>query len=112
MNKIKQNDPAYTDGVLTSIQQKHPNYFTINGALDFLQTPHLWQCGLILIPDEIDLTIDLSQVTYCDSSGLALLVSWWNKAHKKNKIIRFTHLSEQMIAIIQLVGLEKIFIRE
>lgn len=111
MNKIKR-DCTHTNRVSTSLQQKRHDYFTINGILDFLQTPHLWQQGLRLIPDEVDLTIDLSQVTYCDSSGLALLVSWWNKAHKKNKIIRFTHLSEQMIAIIQLVGLEKIFIRE
>ncbi len=88
---------------------KTKDCFTVSGRLDFTNTPDLWKKSRDLIASSIaPIYIDLSAVTYSDSSGLALLLSWLSVARKYNKRLYFRQVPQQMLAMIRVVELEKI----
>jgi len=52
--------------------------------------------------------IDLAEVSRSDSAGLALLLEWQRVAEQQDIQLSFRNLPEQMQAIIQVSGLEKL----
>ena len=55
-----------------------------------------------------DLQLDLSGVTRADSAGLALLVEWLRESERAGKVITFTNVPKQLLAIAMLCGLDEI----
>lgn len=53
-------------------------------------------------------TIDLKEVTACDSAGVAVLVYWWRVANNHNKKLIFNNLSRDMLAIIRVSNVDSI----
>ena len=54
------------------------------------------------------LVFDLKQVSFSDSSGVALLTAWGREAKRLDKSIRFVNLPTQLFDIAQVCGLAKI----
>ena len=52
--------------------------------------------------------IDLAEVSRSDSAGLALLLEWQRLAQEQDIQLTFRNLPEQMQAIIQVSGLDKL----
>ena len=52
--------------------------------------------------------IDLTEVSRSDSAGLALLLEWQRLAKEQDIQLTFRNLPEQMQAIIQVSGLDKL----
>lgn len=48
------------------------------------------------------LTIDLSAVGDCDSAGLALLLEWQDRAHRRGGRVRYLALPEPLLGIARL----------
>ena len=90
--------------------QKRSNTYYLSGKLSFETVPFLWQQSQDVLKDrEQTLTIfDLGEVAQSDSSGVALLIAWTRIFRRRSQIIHFVHLPRQMLAIIQLAGLETI----
>lgn len=54
------------------------------------------------------LCIDLSDVSHTDSAGVALLIGWMRYASGTRKALRFLNMPDQMRAIVQASGLDRI----
>ena len=54
--------------------------------------------------------IDLKNASVCDSAAVALLIHWWGVALKQNKKIIFTNLSDKMLSIMRISGIDNIII--
>jgi len=55
-----------------------------------------------------DIQVDLKGITRADSAGLALLVEWLRESERAGKVITFTNVPEQLLAIARLCGLDEI----
>jgi|GEM_PF-343662 phospholipid transport system transporter-binding protein len=90
--------------------QKRSNTYYLSGKLSFETVPLLWQQSQNILKDlgQASLIFDLKEVTHSDSSGVALLIAWTRNFRRRSQIIQFVHLPHQMLAIIQLAGLETI----
>lgn len=95
-----------TDPSITTVE---PGQFKLAGALtmDTVATLHAAGCALFTKADEI-LSVDLSDVTHCDSASVALLLEWTQFAKKHQKTIQFNHFPQQMRALIKHSALEEV----
>ncbi len=72
-------------------------------------TPGLWeQSKEILTKAAAAIAINLNDVTQCDSTGVAFIVSWVRLAGKQNKKLSLLNVPAQMRTIIHVSGLEKL----
>lgn len=60
---------------------------------------------------EAVLSLDLSEVSHCDSAGLALLIEAKRKAADKNKSCEFNHMPKVIKAFAEFCGLESILVK-
>lgn len=93
-----------------TFQRKNDNTYFLSGALNFETVPFLWQQSLKTLKDKGQSLVifDLGGVTQSDSSSVALLIAWVRRFRRQAQTINFIHLPSQMLAIIQLAGLETI----
>jgi anti-sigma B factor antagonist len=56
-----------------------------------------------------DAGVELSRVTYIDSSGIAALVEGFQTARAKGKRFGLIAASQQVLAVLQLARLDKVF---
>lgn len=85
-------------------------HYTISGELNVQSVPKLWRQANALIQEQEheSLSFDLQRVDHSDSVGLALLVDWMRLARRRKVDIEFHNLPEQMRAIANACGLDKI----
>lgn len=80
----------------------------INGDLDFQTVVPLWKESLSLINKLQALCFDFSEVTHCNSAGVALMLEWAKLAKKENKCFSFQNIPLQLLSILQVSGVEKL----
>ena len=76
----------------------------VSGSLNFKNVVKIWRKSLGLFPDTPQFSIDLKDVTNCDSAGLCLLIEWLKWAKSKDKMINFKNLPDQLDAMAKLAG--------
>lgn len=59
--------------------------------------------------DKIPLIVDLSQVTYIDSSGIASLVEAYQIARKQDTALVLAAVSPAALRVMQLARLDRVF---
>jgi anti-sigma B factor antagonist len=64
--------------------------------------------ALPLQPGQL-LTVDLSELAFCDSSGITALIATRNHTHAHNADITLTHVPPATIRILRLLGLDQVF---
>lgn len=84
------------------------NTFAVSGNLDFTSAEAIFQQGKKVIDDNQECTVDLSSTNVSNSAALATLIAWQNYSAKLNKTIQFINLSDQLLSIAQLCGLQDI----
>ena len=62
-----------------------------------------------VIPEKKTVVLDLSKVTYMDSSGLGALVGLWVSAKKDGCEVKLVGLSQRVKELLRLTGLDKLF---
>jgi anti-anti-sigma factor len=83
---------------------------TINGEIDIARTPALREQLLgLLRPGASRLVIDLSGVTFCDASGLAVLVGVARRVGLLDGILRLAAPAPLMSTVLRLTGLDSRF---
>lgn len=84
---------------------KDKNHLLISGSLHLQAVEDLSLQVNFALNTSIDV-IDLSEVSYIDSSGIALLFQWQKIASKKNVELRFISLPQQLKKLIGLYNLD------
>lgn len=80
----------------------------LSGILNFASVPDLKNAIVPFLPKLDKLTVDLSGISYSDSTGLALLSEWLRQVKAQNKTIEYIAMPEQMQAIATVTGMCKI----
>jgi phospholipid transport system transporter-binding protein len=92
-------------------QQNQHEYF-ISGTVDFSTVPGLMQRASIFFNGynqqsaPAGVTVDLSQITTCDSTGLALMLEMLKDARSKKIELHFKNLPEALLTIAKAYGVE------
>ena len=82
----------------------------ISGELTFATVEGILKQSQKIFPKQGQWNCDLSQVTTCDSAGIALLLEWLKWAGQRQIKLCFFQLPNQLQAIIAAAGLDKLFV--
>ena len=88
------------------------NGFTVvelDGEVDLSCSPDARKQILDCLNKEHNLLVDLSRVTYIDSSGVASLVEGYQTAKKKGLKFGLISVSDAAMNVLQLARLDKVF---
>ncbi|MET9503687.1 STAS domain-containing protein [Streptomyces sp. NPDC006259] len=102
-----------TEPTLTVDQQIHgtgPVVLKVTGDLDHHTAPQLTQ-ALEGVPLALGsaLVIDLSGLTYCDSTGITVLVTAYHRTQAAGSSLSLAGLGHDLTRVFQTVGLDQVF---
>lgn len=81
----------------------------LSGEVDLSCSPEARKSILACLKANKNLLIDLSAVTYIDSSGVASLVEGYQTAKKQNQKFGLVGVSKAVLNVLQLARLDKVF---
>lgn len=81
----------------------------LEGEVDLSCSPEARKHILDVLGDGKDLLVDLSEVSYIDSSGVASLVEGYQTAKKAGQRFGLVGVSEAALSVLQLARLDKVF---
>jgi phospholipid transport system transporter-binding protein len=84
------------------------NQISIAGDLDFSNVMAVHEKSLLQLGRSHELNVDFSKLHSSDSSGLALLIEWIKLAEGHGKKIHFTHVSDDLMSIAKVAGLNEL----
>lgn len=84
--------------------------FFIQGKLEFSNVMDLYAMNKDELEKSTQLAFDFSDVKSSDSSGLALIIEWIRYAKENNKPIVLKHVSEKLLSLAKVAGLESIIL--
>lgn len=85
------------------------NRLFLSGEIDLHYSPELRKVMLAVYKDNESLEVDLCQVQYLDSSGVACFVEAYQEA-KKNKLdFTLINISDPVMQVIKLARLDTVF---
>ncbi len=82
---------------------------SLSGDVDLQVSPTVRKNLLGALADRRGLLIDLAQVTYMDSSGVASLVEAYQSARKGNLPFALVAVSPAVLRVLQLARLDQVF---
>lgn len=101
-----------TDRTLTVLHHDDPSgvtVVTVSGELDHHTSPELTQAlrDVSFAPDT-PTVIDLTELTYCDSTGITVLVTAYQRAKQHDSGLMVAGLDGNLMRVFQIVGLDQI----
>ncbi|MGK5447869.1 STAS domain-containing protein [Streptomyces radiopugnans] len=102
-----------TDRTLTVTSRTHPSgttVLTVTGELDHHTAPRLSR-----VLDETPFgpgapaVIDLSELVYCDSTGITVLITAYHRAQARDSRLFLTGVGPDLMRVFRVVGLDQIF---
>lgn len=83
---------------------------TVEGTVDLYSAPELRKSILDAVPGAGErVQIDLSGITYMDSSGVAVLVEGLRSARKNDKAFVLHHPARSVMKVLELAKLDAVF---
>lgn len=82
---------------------------TLEGEADLQHTPTLRKSLLESVSKGRPVVVDMSNVSYIDSSGVASLVEAYQSARKKGFSFALSGLSPAALRVLQLARLDRVF---
>ena len=73
------------------------------------EAPKVRRTLLDSLKQKRDILVDLSQVTYIDSSGIASLIEGLQAARKQKKDLALVSVSQRALRVLELARLDKVF---
>jgi anti-anti-sigma factor len=86
-----------------------PAVLRVSGEIDLQVADELRDAGLAAVADEAGLAIDLSEVSFIDSSGLAALIAINNALRTPGQRLILLSPSRSVRRILELTGLNPAF---
>ena len=90
---------------------KHSDYtvISLSGEIDLNESPNVRKQILAHLKKQNNLLIDMSQVEYIDSSGVASLVEGFQTARENQLKFALLGVSESAMQVLKLARLDSIF---
>ena len=83
--------------------------FRWTGRITSSTSPLMQSTVRKVIPEKKTIVLDLSKVSYMDSSGLGALVGLWVSAQKAGCELKLISLSQRVKELLHLTSLDKVF---
>ena len=83
---------------------------SLNGEVDLENSPKARQVLLQAVGREKKILVDLSGVTYMDSSGIASLVEAYQRAKKQGAEFSLVQVNPAALRVLKLARLDKVFL--
>lgn len=81
----------------------------VAGEVDLDSSPELWNGLRDTLREARQVKVDLSSVTYIDSSGVAILIKGLKQAAKNGQSYRLLDPSPRVMAVLELAQLPQLF---
>ncbi len=78
-------------------------------ALDTLVAGKVKAEALSLIDRDSDVVVDLSGISFMDSTGVGVLVSLYKAARKNGRDARFANIAPGVRSVLEIIKLDRIF---
>ncbi len=91
-----------------SIEQTENGVFCIRGELTLDTVTALLDRSKILFPPQVEIIIDLGEVTHANSAGLALLLEWQSQSKASGTTIRFKDIPDALTSIAGLYNVKEL----
>jgi anti-sigma B factor antagonist len=102
-----------TDRTLTATRRSHPTGATVvavTGELDHHTAQDLTRAvEETTFTPEAPVVIDLTGLTYCDSTGITVLVAAYNRAKQAGAQLVLVGLNADLMRVFRIVGLDQLF---
>lgn len=83
---------------------------TLQGEVDLSQSPEVRQTVLGCLNDGLDVVVDLAQVAYIDSSGIASFIEAYQSARKLGRKFSLAAVSAAALRVLKLARLDEVFV--
>ncbi|MBI4467080.1 MAG: STAS domain-containing protein [Acidobacteria bacterium] len=90
-------------------QRGQTTILDVDGQITFESTPGLREHLLTALKKKSSVLVNLSQVAYMDSSGIATLVEGLKAAHTQKASFGLFGLTKNTRSVLELVRLDKVF---
>lgn len=85
----------------------------IEGEIDTFTAPILREeLGSITLKEGVTVELDLSKVTYMDSTGLGIFVAFYKKTTRENATLKLVGLTPRLVRLFEITGLKDLMILE
>jgi anti-sigma B factor antagonist len=102
-----------TDRTLTTARRAHPTgaaVLAVTGELDHHTAQDLSQAvDETPFGAQAPVLLDLTGLTYCDSTGITVLVAAYNRAQQADARLVFVGLNADLMRVFHIVGLDQLF---
>ena len=90
-------------------EEENQIYGIIEGELDTFTAPILKEeLDELSIKENMNVELDLSRVTYMDSTGLGVFVAFYKKVLKENAKLKLVRLSSRLARLFDITGLSEL----
>jgi anti-sigma B factor antagonist len=98
-----------SDRILNSGEELGFRVVSVGGEVDLSWSPQLRKAILDALATKKPVAVNLSQVSYIDSSGIAALVEGFQQARGKNQRFALVAISSAVRAVLELARLDRVF---
>ncbi|MFC4908310.1 STAS domain-containing protein [Actinomadura gamaensis] len=102
-----------TDRTLTAVTGPHPSgavVLAVRGELDHHTAPELTRIVQEMSFDaRTPVIIDLTDLSYCDSTGITVLVTAYKRAQASQARLTLAGLNPDLTRVFTIVGLDQVF---
>jgi anti-sigma B factor antagonist len=95
--------------VASITEQSGRTVVALSGEIDMEEAPKVRRALLDSMKQKRDILVDLSQVTYIDSSGIASLIEGLQVARKQKNDLVLVSVSQRARRVLELARLDKVF---
>ena len=82
--------------------------FRLAGVASLATARALLERGTAMFGGQPDVELDLSKVTHADSAGLAVLLTWLERARRSGQLLRYRGVPAQLLGIARISGVEEL----
>jgi anti-sigma B factor antagonist len=98
-----------SDRILSSSEEQGFRVVSVGGEVDLSWSPQLRKAILDALATKKPVAVNLAQVSYIDSSGIAALVEGFQQARGKNQRFALVAISSAVRAVLELARLDRVF---
>ena len=95
--------------VASITEQSGRTVVALTGEIDMEEASKVRRALLDSMKQKRDILVDLSQVTYIDSSGIASLIEGLQAARKQKNDLALVSVSQRARRVLELARLDKVF---
>jgi len=95
---------------INSSEQGNVKVIAISGEVDLSTSPRVRDALLECILGSQAVVVDLSQVAYIDSSGVASLVEAFQNAKSRGQTFTLANVGETPLRVLKLARLDQVFV--